>query len=268
MKIISKHKDFFDSALSYGGHEDNSLIFNRKSEAIRVTVTEIFGDRCPPLEISGHSSMRWMRSGYRCKGVSGLFDFGVIIFCAKAYPYAQVKVENSVRWCLMTHQKQEVEQILMQNAVKVDPFDHRITFYTLESAMRLIQSIAKYFSFTDTEVEEFRVLFDGFCQSFGGSRYFNGDSVHRKFGAPYMVVPVTYYGISNRDPVDVVLNPILGNFQFAKVLDPCLTFQEIEMYLSGVMGIVDKPTVVISDEDKLVAKGFDDLSFKKVKSKR
>ncbi|EGR2227507.1 hypothetical protein QX249_12815 [Vibrio parahaemolyticus] len=268
MKIISKHKDYFDSALSYGGHEDNSLIFKRKSEDVRVTVTEIFGDRCPPLEMSGHSSMRWLRSGYRDKGVSGLFDFGIIIFCAKAYPYAQLKVENAVRWGVKPHQKQEVEQILMQNAVKVGLFDHRLTFYTLESAMKLIQSLAKYFCFNESQVDEFEVLFDDFCKNFGGSRYFDGDSVHRKFGVPYMMVPVTYYGISNREPVDVVLNPILKEFQFAKVVEPCLAFQEIEMYLSGVMGAGDKPMIEISDEDKRDAKGFDDWSFKKMKSKR
>ena len=48
-----------------------------------------------------------------------------------------------------------------------------------------------------------------------------------------------------------------------------MAFQEIEMYISGVLGINNKPTVEISDKNKIVGRGFDlKYSFRKDPEKK
>ena len=60
-------------------------------------------------------------------------------------------------------------------------------------------------------------------------------------------------------------NPCLKMFEFYKVIDPYMTYQELSMYISGVLGVGGPETVDISDEDMLLKKGFDDRSFKTMK---
>ncbi|HUX80318.1 MAG TPA: hypothetical protein VMW10_11350 [Alphaproteobacteria bacterium] len=57
--------------------------------------------------------------------------------------------------------------------------------------------------------------------------------------------------------------PRLAYWQFYKVVPSAQAFQEIFMYLSGVLGTGQNPMVVISDKKMAEKKGFDDRSFKK-----
>jgi hypothetical protein len=43
-----------------------------------------------------------------------------------------------------------------------------------------------------------------------------------------------------------------------------MAFQEIQMFISGVLGIDENPTVEVSDKDKIISRGFDyKWSFRK-----
>jgi len=59
--------------------------------------------------------------------------------------------------------------------------------------------------------------------------------------------------------------PSLRRAEFYKVKDSYSCFQDIYMYLSGVIGNTEKDMVDISDHDMLYKKGFDGNSFKKPK---
>lgn len=61
----------------------------------------------------------------------------------------------------------------------------------------------------------------------------------------------------------VVLNPSLKNIQFFKVMDPVTVFQEIYMFLSGVLAGNNPEIPKVSDDDLITAKGFDKWSFRK-----
>lgn len=66
-----------------------------------------------------------------------------------------------------------------------------------------------------------------------------------------------------------ILNPELKKYRFQQVKDPYTAFQEVYMYVSGVLGVQPKPTVEISDEDKAEAKGHGGkYSFRKPPGKR
>lgn len=62
----------------------------------------------------------------------------------------------------------------------------------------------------------------------------------------------------------MVWNPNLKDIGFQKVIDPYTAFQEVYMYISGVLGTNENEMVTISDEDKLHKKGFFEWSFKKL----
>lgn len=76
--------------------------------------------------------------------------------------------------------------------------------------------------------------------------------------------PVFMYGRTEDKAPSLVLNPVLKHYRFQKVKDPVSAFQDIHMYISGVLGVEHRPTVSISDKDKQAAKGHDGpYSFKK-----
>jgi hypothetical protein len=62
----------------------------------------------------------------------------------------------------------------------------------------------------------------------------------------------------------MTINPCLKNLQFQKVVDSYQAFQTIEQFLFGVLIAPDKPTLNISNEDKIIKHGFDTKwSFRK-----
>lgn len=67
----------------------------------------------------------------------------------------------------------------------------------------------------------------------------------------------------------LVINPNLKNIQFYKVKDTYSTFQDIYMFISGVIGIDKQPTTKISDKVMAASKGHDgEYSFRKPPGKR
>lgn len=62
----------------------------------------------------------------------------------------------------------------------------------------------------------------------------------------------------------VIINPCLKDYEFFKVKDTYTAFQEIQSYISGVLGTNNKEIITISDKDKIVSHGFDPKwSFRK-----
>jgi len=60
----------------------------------------------------------------------------------------------------------------------------------------------------------------------------------------------------------IFVNYLLKEYNFQKVFDPVSAFQEIDMYLSGVLTLQQPEMVEIADIDQRDKKGFDDWSFK------
>lgn len=52
-------------------------------------------------------------------------------------------------------------------------------------------------------------------------------------------------------------NPPLGDYEFYRVFSAAQTFQEIQMYIQGVLGNKEKEIVEISEKNKLQQHGFD-----------
>ena len=107
-------------------------------------------------------------------------------------------------------------------------------------------------------------------RSVDGAEEFFDSKTYYKYFEKYFVeykVPIFVLKRSDKRGFDfqITSNCNLEDLGFAKVKDPVTAFQEIYMYLAGVLGNTKKDTVDISDKDKLQQRGFDKYSFKTMK---
>lgn len=81
--------------------------------------------------------------------------------------------------------------------------------------------------------------------------------------------PVFVFAHDFGDHCNLQLNPELRRFMFFRVKDAHSAFQDIFMYISGVLGAPPKPMVQIADKYKQAAHGHDgEYSFKKPPGKK
>lgn len=83
--------------------------------------------------------------------------------------------------------------------------------------------------------------------------------------------PVVQFGVVSGicTTPNLILNPPLKPLNFMTVVEPFTAFQELEMYISGVLGSPEKPMIQISEKDKLISHGMDPkYGFRKMPTKR
>ena len=84
--------------------------------------------------------------------------------------------------------------------------------------------------------------------------------IHRELNTPIFVYDTDIFTHKNT----FIVNPILKEFNFYKVFDSFTAFQEIQMYIGGVLGVGENPTIEVSDKHKITSRGFDyKWSFRK-----
>jgi len=79
--------------------------------------------------------------------------------------------------------------------------------------------------------------------------------------------PIFIYERCNNGPHQIRVNTCLKDVEFYKVRDAFTAFQDIYMYISGVLGNLNKELTDISDIDMRDKKGFDKWSFKQEQAK-
>ncbi len=79
-------------------------------------------------------------------------------------------------------------------------------------------------------------------------------------------VELSFWGKVSGSGCNVQINTELKRFEFYKVVDSYTAFQEIEMYISGVLGVDSQKPIEVSDRSKIEGHGFDyRWSFRKHK---
>lgn len=61
-----------------------------------------------------------------------------------------------------------------------------------------------------------------------------------------------------------VINPLLKDYEFYKVFNSFQAFQEVSMFMGGVLGRGEKEIVEVADKYKIAQHGFDKWSFRKM----
>lgn len=84
-------------------------------------------------------------------------------------------------------------------------------------------------------------------------------------------IPVFVYHLYSRHFGErgLVFNPVLKDYQFYRIKDTFTAFQEIQQYISGVIGVSNMEEKPVDDKYKILAAGFDlKTSFRKDKGKK
>lgn len=244
MRIISKFSDYYDTALGYG--IDKTLIFNR-NESFSLS-----GEDKPRLD---HVMMRRQYvNTYNYKdtpvkyGHDGCCSIEVIVigFCGKIYPLIRADI-------LIEYSPNETDSRLIYgkdiyeiNEQCIKETGNAITYY-FNVGDRFINASQR----TEKELETFHKRFLKNWETLSPENKHLED-VFQKYNIPYF-----YLSNAKFDSC-----PVLKEFNFHRHVDPYTAFQEISMYVGGVLTRKETETVEISDKDKRDSKGFDDKSFK------
>lgn len=255
MKIYSAHRDYYDSIQAFD--PDPYCVYERKREEIEIVQTEF--DLIPqhnPLHKWGHGWQHFQQ-------VTEL----ILGFCGKLYPYLLVDNNNPdpntyygvtphppvpKKWLSKsptgTMYFYDIETF-RKELVKNDFFNPKRKKYDLEQAKNGVGTHGKFLKeWSDFESKMF---------------------VNLK--TPVFVTEIisswsrTHH---QSDKVEVTLNPNLEAIEFYKVKNPFEAYQEIEQFLSGILGMNDPEMIQIADEDMIVKKGFNKMSFRKPPGKR
>ena len=85
---------------------------------------------------------------------------------------------------------------------------------------------------------------------------------HCEHDVMWLCVEPSEVSDEDRAKREVAINPMLKPFGFQSIVDPFTAFQELSMYVSGVLGSTGVDMIQVSDEDMKYKKGFHDMSFK------
>lgn len=245
MLIISKFKDYYDSAVGHG--VDKTIVYKRDwirkfdkdprsstSENQKQWEEYLAGKTWYHPHRTKHRSYVEKGYGHNRKGT---FEHFVIGFCGKLYP-----------------------------GVILDNKDYKGIENAFYDKDKLIKAVKDKHDLTEDEVD-LSAPFGFKHNSWGEYRWdrSRGDWFNEKDHSGLLSIFEEYKTpcfIKWNQCVDI--NPELKEFKFQQVMDPYTTFQEIMMYISGVLGVNEVEVVTLSDKDKLHKKGFDDWSFKKL----
>jgi hypothetical protein len=230
MKIISKYRDYYDSAAGYGIDTNLSDIPHTKI---------LQGDEEPFGRAYRSTMAHW--SGVK----PSEYSLWYLAFAGRAYPLLllYVAVENDQLATSYCWRIKDVEK-----ALEASPLDHK--YFNGRNKMR--PSIRSNFTrrsvcaLYERKVSESRVI-----------------EFHRRADSPVVLsrcVPDTKR--SGGTIREVVAHPNLREIEFMRVVDPFTAFQDISGFLGGVLGMPESPQRPLSDEVTRDLKGFDTKSLK------
>lgn len=229
MLIISKFHDYYDHVQKEG--VDKHVVLQRKQEYVSIPK----GLRHRPCELAriatkeNPTRYNRFREGY-------VYNLDWLYFCGKAYP------------CITSHFQNELGEI--------SEFK-KLTIQELES---IIPKTSKYYKKSwDMEMTPQQTVHS----AFSSSREVPTE-IFRALNVPYFAI----VSIKDKDcrwertTEKVLLYPNLTNYTAYLNMDAYSTYQEIEMYCSGVLGVGEPEIIEVSDISKRDSKGFDKFSFK------
>lgn len=244
MRIFSKFHDYYDSCLAYGADPKASYTRNEREYTPRKNwPVEV---RTVPLRVRFRSVVgrflgRWPEYGQ-----------GIILFCGRVYPY--------VCFCKQT---QSVNPLTKQ----LDRTKEFVYCYTIGQITEFFskhgskEEKLQYFKPMTRKENSFRRAFELFFQQNQMPERTVIDILF-KIKSPCINI-ITRIPDSGNDKL--VVNPELKKLQFYRIVDAYTAFQELSMFISGVMGGSAPPMIEISDKIRAEKHGFDKWSFRRKK---
>lgn len=227
MRIISKHKDYYDGVQIYGF--DPALTYIRTESEHYIKSLGTYPKICKT---------------YTAKEFYVLENF-LIGFAGKIYPVIQIRTFN--------------DKFYFYNIEDLKKF---ITTHQLE----LLIKNSKWQNL-EQEYQGICNFFDGKLNmyAFWRGENYNFTDIYKelftKFESPIFVVDNHHN--CNSSEIMVTTNVLLKEYQFQKVMTPFETYQNLYMYLANKAN-PEPHMIEISDNKKSEKAGFDNMSFKQV----
>lgn len=238
MRIISPFKDYYDCIQLYG--QDDTIIWLRKMEKMKIKNREcsLFNNKFRADQI---------------------FDF--VGFCGKLYPFFRFNYYNANKnkyVDVICYGLEDVTKFIDNHYTK----QQKKTFYsrTKKYLGSSFDQIKKGFEFLEKEKNKHEDFFvENKCPIFVTKAI----SITQKL--------IIFHGRQSNLLHDSELTEdltfSLKNHNFERIIDPFTAFQNVSIYVGGVLGTNSPPIPKVSDKDMREAKGFDNWSFKKEKKK-
>lgn len=268
MRIFSDFHDYYDTALGFG--IDPTCTYTRKTD-------QRFPSRIPHekgstefdamRDIFDHnfSQSSWTyRSRFLPQRFTMIESF-FVIFCGRVHPGLRVQIDT-----------REAGKLIYSDehffCYTVDHLRDVVKRWGTEDEQKVFeqQSVRRKSHPTDSIRTSLRE-----SRRYNRHGQFTADWAKRFFTVrPEIEKKTNAFQIEHRIPVMVFkegmleYHPCLKEYEFFKVLDAFGAFQELSMYISGVLGGTAPEMVEISDADRIHKHGFDKWSFRKPPEKK
>ena len=233
MKIISNFRDYYDCIMSTG--IDKTVIYNRNIKTIDFH--EIFSYKKiqePQLKFIINQT-----AVIESKSIFDYFSFQTFLigFCNYIYPcILMTEYQNNQNKNTYIYTTDELRLKMLKYAIQIK------THKQNKRMASLLKTLNDFLLFP---------------------WHIKYNSYFIEYKVPIFVLKHKNYGL-----LQLILNSELKQYNFYKVKEPYIAFQEIYMFISGVLGTESKPLIQISDNDMRDKKGFDKWSFKKLPTKK
>jgi hypothetical protein len=224
MRIIGKQHDYYDSALAHG--HDDRVLYVRDKQIIPYD-SKVHGQFYAPLRISDISN----------GDLAAYLEAFSVCFCGKLYMGMEVStqtygyVRTNKRICYSID-----ELMTFMN-------EHQLTFESSKHNQVLSkqqkQRLETYFSRNGTDMP-LQYMIDN----------------------KYAIMSFKRVFFPDRD-TEVAVNGTLKELEFYRVMDAYQAYQELDMFVGGVLTQCDKMVDTVADKDRIVQHGFDKYSFRK-----
>ena len=253
MRIISDFHDYYDIGLSYG--IDPKIIYKRKTKTVTLERDNISKyDRNKTTEV--FEVAKTVFSGINGLGIS-LFvprphynryylkinSLGCICFCGYIYPFIETRIErpNKFPEYQYIYTLREMDELIdNSNSKKI-----KQEYYKKNGIYR----INTQYNFNQFFNESNKMLYNDLVD------------LHREYDSPIFI----YEQIYN---FKMIINPKLTDYKFYQIQDAYTTFQNLSMFMSGILGCKENEIININDKDLKHMKGFDEKSFRKEPTKK
>lgn len=229
MRIISKFKDYYDTAMCHTFCDDSETIYVRKEEEISTLKKTIFP---PPIT----TYFRYLSSFNQIPPIESTVT--LIVFCGKLY------------YCIQVHQTANFynnpNYSYYYYNITSDIEDRIIEFYNLTNKQKITAS--KYIKLV------FKSIKDHSNEIKLTESIINEISIAHK--SPYFKFDLSK-NIRNTNRYIFVNFNKLSDYAFYKVFNANLAYQEIEMYFNSILVNIENPPQITDNKVLTVAKGFD-----------
>lgn len=227
MRIIGG-RDYYDGVMAYG--QDDTVY-------VRKRITDIDSTKAANLPLDYPTGCRWLRHSIEAH-TGGLIAIPILVWFA-GVRYGAIKLEEKYKgdqgYSQVFWNKENFLEALEKNTI-----NERIYVPSLNRNSTLRQTMNGVFDSQGRESDKTWLIENGVGIAVGEFPKWENDFVW-KFDCDG-----------------------LKNINFPKILDPFTAYQELSMWVGGVLPKTGNEMVSISDEDKITKRGFDKWSFRKM----